>query len=110
MNLCLGATLLPIDIAFGLPVSDKQPLSHSQHVKKLRSHLEESYQVAINNSCKVADKNKKRFDKVIRESTLDVGDRVLAHNLRLRSKHKLGVDNIYSHQTNGRNAYTVYIQ
>ena len=65
---------LPIDIAFGLPLTDKQPLSHSQYVKKLKSHLEESYQVAINNSRKVADKNKKRFDKVIRESTLDVGD------------------------------------
>ena len=30
---------LPIDIAFGLPLTDKQPLSHSQYVKKLKSHL-----------------------------------------------------------------------
>ena len=50
--------------------TDKQPLSHSQYVKKLKSHLEESYQEAINNSRKVADKNKKRFDKDFRESTL----------------------------------------
>ena len=69
--------------------TDKQPLSHSQYVKKLKSHLEESYRVAINNSRKVADKNKKRLDKVILDSTLDVGDRVLVRNLRLRSKHKL---------------------
>ena len=80
---------LPIDIAFGLPVTNKPPLSHSLYVKKLKSHLEESYQVAITNSRKTAQKNKKRFDKVIRESTLDVGDRVLVRNLRLRTKHKL---------------------
>uniref|UniRef100_A0A8P4KGF2 Gypsy retrotransposon integrase-like protein 1 n=1 Tax=Dicentrarchus labrax TaxID=13489 RepID=A0A8P4KGF2_DICLA len=80
---------LPIDIAFGLPVTNKSPQSHSQYVKKLKSHLEESYLVAITNSRKMAEKNKKRFDKVIRESTLDVGDRVLVRNLRLRTKHKL---------------------
>lgn len=80
---------LPIDIAFGLPLNKKQPHSHSQYVKLLKSHLEESYQIAIQNSRKVADKNKKRFDKVVRESTLDIGDRVLVRNLRFRTKHKL---------------------
>ncbi|KAI3352319.1 hypothetical protein L3Q82_005285 [Scortum barcoo] len=63
----------------------KNPL----YVNMLKRHLEESYQVAIKNSRKVADKNKRRFDKVIRESTLDVGDRVLVRNVRLRNKHKL---------------------
>lgn len=80
---------LPVDIAFGLPVTNKQTLSHSHYVKTLKSHLKESYEVATKNSRQVAEKNKRRFDKVIRESTLDVGDRVLVRNLRLRSKHKL---------------------
>ncbi|XP_030611439.1 uncharacterized protein LOC115798655 [Archocentrus centrarchus] len=80
---------LPIDIAFGLPQINKQSISHSQYVKQLKNHLEDSYKIAIKNSQKVADRNKKRFDKVIRESTLDVGDRVLVRNLRLRDKHKL---------------------
>lgn len=80
---------LPIDLAFSLPVKEKESSSHSQYVKNLRSHLEESYQVAIENSRKVAEKNKKRFDRVVRESTLAVGDRVLVRNLRLRNKHKL---------------------
>ncbi|KAL7884473.1 hypothetical protein AOLI_G00072430 [Acnodon oligacanthus] len=31
----------------------------------------------------------KRFDEKVRESTLDIGDRVLVRNLRMRSKHKL---------------------
>lgn len=80
---------LPIDIAFGLPVKGKESSSHSQYVRNLKSHLEESYQVAIENSRKIAEKNKRRFDRTVRESTLDVGDRVLVRNLRLRNKHKL---------------------
>lgn len=80
---------LPIDIAFGLPQQNKQPLCHSQYVKQLKNHLEQSYEIAIKNSQKVAEKNKKRFDKVIRESTLDVSDRILVRNLRLQEKHKL---------------------
>ena len=80
---------LPIDIAFGLPVKDSSSTSHSQYVKSLKTHLKESYQLAIQNSKKVADKNKKRFDARVRESTLETGDRVLVRNLRFRSKHKL---------------------
>lgn len=80
---------LPVDIAFGLPVTPRVTQSHSQYVSKLKSHLKESYEIAMKNSQKVADKNKKRFDRGIRESTLDVGDRVLVRNLRLRNKHKL---------------------
>lgn len=80
---------LPLDLAFGLPVKEKEPSSHSQYVKNLRSHLEESYQIAIENSQKVTEKNKKRFDRVVRECTLAAGDRVLVRNIRLRGKHKL---------------------
>lgn len=80
---------LPIDVAFGLPVRDDTATSHSQYVKNLKARLEHSYGIAIQNAKKVADKNKKRFDKVIRESTLEMGDRVLVRNLRLRNKHKL---------------------
>lgn len=80
---------LPIDIAFGLPVKDSSSTSHSQYVKNLKSQLRESYQLATKNAEKVADKNKKRFDVRVRESTLEAGDRVLVRNLRLRQKHKL---------------------
>lgn len=58
-------------------------------MRNLKSRLEESYQTAIENSQKVADRNKRRFDKRVRESTLEVGDRVLVRNVRLRNKHKL---------------------
>ncbi|KAK7898562.1 hypothetical protein WMY93_019415 [Mugilogobius chulae] len=80
---------LPIDIAFGLPVKKDSGMSHSQYVRNLKSYLKESYQLASANAKKVADKNKRRFDLRVRESTLDIGDRVLVRNLRFRSKHKL---------------------
>uniref|UniRef100_A0A3P8RRT6 Gypsy retrotransposon integrase-like protein 1 n=1 Tax=Amphiprion percula TaxID=161767 RepID=A0A3P8RRT6_AMPPE len=80
---------LPVDLAFGLPVRGGQLASHSQYVRNLRARLEESYQIALENSKKVAEWNKHRFDKRIRESTLQVGDRVLVRNVRLRNKHKI---------------------
>uniref|UniRef100_A0A669EDN0 Gypsy retrotransposon integrase-like protein 1 n=2 Tax=Oreochromis niloticus TaxID=8128 RepID=A0A669EDN0_ORENI len=80
---------LPVDIAFCLPVKDGSPTSHSQYVRALKARLQESYQIAAKNSQKVAERNKRRFDKTIRESTLEKGDQVLVRNLRLRNKHKL---------------------
>ncbi|XP_068078506.1 heat shock 70 kDa protein 12B isoform X1 [Danio rerio] len=79
---------LPIDLAFGLPTTSKR-LSHSQYVSKLKKHLEESYQIATRNALKNAERNKIRFDKHVVDSTLEVGDRVLVKQVRLRGKHKL---------------------
>lgn len=79
---------LPIDLAFGLPInSDKK--SHSQYVSDLKCRLEESYRIATSNAQKNADRNKMRFDKRVKDSTLVVGDRVLVRNVKLRGKHKL---------------------
>ncbi|KAL7841512.1 hypothetical protein SRHO_G00252030 [Serrasalmus rhombeus] len=63
---------LPIDIAFGLPVKGASSTSHSQYVKNLKSYLKESYNIAIKNAKKVADKNKKRFDMRKRAGELPV--------------------------------------
>lgn len=80
---------LPIDIAFGLPVRERSATTHMQYVKNLKSYLKASYQLATANAKKVADKNKQRFDTRVRESTLEIGDRVLVRNVRLRGKNKL---------------------
>lgn len=80
---------LPIDIAFGLQPRGIEPKSHSQYVKNLRSYLEESYHIATENALKSAKTNKKRFDKLVRESTLQVGDRILVRNVSLRGKQKI---------------------
>ncbi|KAI7804787.1 hypothetical protein IRJ41_020325 [Triplophysa rosa] len=79
---------LPVDLAFGLPVNDSTQ-SHSQYVKTLKERLQESYQLATRNALKVAGRNKKRFDKRVVASVLDIGDRILVRNVRLRGKHKI---------------------
>lgn len=79
---------LPLDIAFGL-LNDEPCHSHSKYVTSLKSRLEESYKLAFENSRKVAERNKKRFDRNVVASVLEVGDRVLVRNVRLRGKHKL---------------------
>ncbi|XP_051953222.1 retrovirus-related Pol polyprotein from transposon opus [Xyrauchen texanus] len=79
---------LPVDLAFGLP-ADTPIKSHSQYVRDLKSRLRESYEVATKNARKVAERNKRRFDKHVIASTLEEGDRVLVRNVRLRGKHKL---------------------
>ncbi|XP_056307611.1 uncharacterized protein LOC130219290 [Danio aesculapii] len=80
---------LPVDLAFGLPYHDHPKTSHSEYVKHLKSHLEESYLLASNKALKNAERNKIRFDKLVTNSSLEVNDRVLVRNVRLRGKHKL---------------------
>ena len=80
---------LPIDIAFGLTKTDKKHESHIQYVKELRESLAESYKIATEHSEKSALHNKQRFDKKVRESKLETGDRVLVKNVGLRGKHKI---------------------
>lgn len=80
---------LPVDLAFGLPYQDTPQISHSEYVKHLKSHLEESYSLASQRALKSAERNKYRFDKLVTNSSLEVNDRVLVRNVRLRGKHKL---------------------
>lgn len=79
---------LPIDLAFGLPTNTSK-VSHSQYVKDLKSRLEQSYRIATSNAQKNADRNKARFDRQVVDSSLEVGDRILVRNVKLREKHKL---------------------
>lgn len=80
---------LPVDLAYALPLREDQQKSHSQYVQNLKSHLEESYQLASRNAQRVAERNKTRFDRKVTSSGLEMGDRVLVRNVRLRCKHKL---------------------
>lgn len=80
---------LPVDLAYGLPLKGDQRKSHSQYVQDLRSRLEEGYQLASRNAQKVAERNKTGFDKKVTATGLEIGDRVLVRNVRLRGKHKL---------------------
>ncbi len=79
---------LPVDLAFGLP-AETPPKSHSQYLRNLKDRLRESYEIAKKNAAKLAERNKRRFNKRVVVSTLEEGDRVLVSNVRLRGKHKL---------------------
>ncbi|KAJ8381316.1 hypothetical protein SKAU_G00020940 [Synaphobranchus kaupii] len=79
-------TRLPVDIAFRLPVNKGNSGSYKRYTGNLKSCLEESYQIAIKNSQKIADRNKVTLS--VQESTLEEGE-VLVRNVRLRNKHKL---------------------
>lgn len=79
---------LPLDIAFGL-LNDEPCHSHSKYVTPLKSRLEKSYKLALENSRKVAKQSKKRFDRNVVVSVLEVGERVLVRNVQLRGKQKL---------------------
>ncbi|KAK7925830.1 hypothetical protein WMY93_008140 [Mugilogobius chulae] len=70
-------------------IREKTSTTHTQYVKDLRSRLEECYQVASKNALKSAERNKTRFDRRVTPCKLDVGDRVLVRNVRIRGKHKL---------------------
>uniref|UniRef100_A0A8C6KJ83 Gypsy retrotransposon integrase-like protein 1 n=1 Tax=Nothobranchius furzeri TaxID=105023 RepID=A0A8C6KJ83_NOTFU len=49
---------LPIDITFELPHLNKPSITHSQYVKELKSHLEQSYDIVIKNSQKQRGRTK----------------------------------------------------
>ncbi|XDV44757.1 hypothetical protein PO909_012997 [Leuciscus waleckii] len=80
---------LPVDLAFGLPLSGEKHQPHSQYVQNLKSWLKESYDIASKNATKASEKNKVRFDQRVIPSKLEPGDRVLVRSVRLRGKHKL---------------------
>lgn len=52
-------------------------MPHSQYVKYLKAYLDESYRLASENSAKMGERDKKQFDKRVRDAALQVGDRVL---------------------------------
>ncbi|CAL9683895.1 unnamed protein product [Knipowitschia caucasica] len=81
---------LPIDLVFGLPL-DKPSLTHSEYVQKLKSQLQTSYRAdwLQNMQREACSKTRPRFDLKVTASELEVGDRVLVRNVRLRGKHKI---------------------
>lgn len=80
---------LPVDLAFGLPINQEKHQPYSQYVQSLKARLQESYRIASKNTAKAAERNKVRVNQKVFSSNLEVEDKVLVRNLRLRGKHKL---------------------
>lgn len=79
---------LPIDLCFSVS-SDGKAENYQQYVSKLRSDLKNAYQVAAKAADKSHGKNKRLYDKRVRDQLLEEGDRVLMRNLGVTGKNKL---------------------
>ena len=74
---------LPIDLAFNLQKTN-DPTDYPQYVAKWKTAMQETYTKASAAANKNAAGGKKHYDKKIRSSLLQPGDRVLVRNLSQR--------------------------
>lgn len=81
---------LPIDLCFGTSPDGDNHGEYLQYVAKLKSDLKRAYELAVTVANKSHDKNKRYYDKRVRDQVLETGDRVLIRALGLPGKHKLG--------------------
>lgn len=80
---------LPIDLCFGISPEGGDDVKHHQYVDQLKRELKSAYQLAMKETAKNHQRNKKQYDSRVRDQTLEEGDRVLVRNLGLPGKHKL---------------------
>ena len=78
---------LPIDVAFGL--QQDQDKSETDYVRSLRERMEFAFDIATKNASTASTNHKRNYDRRIRGSTVEVGDRVLVRNTGVRGKCKL---------------------
>ena len=81
---------LAVDAYLGLNSSEEPGSPSREHyATKLKKRLQFAYKVASKEAEKSAEQHKAQYDKKVRESTLDIGDRVLIRNVGLKGKNKL---------------------
>ena len=81
---------LPIDIAMGVEPEERQRhQTTSSYAKELKEKLEAAYKIASKEGEGAAVRQKDRYDKKVRGSTVEVGDRVLVRKVGFTSKQKL---------------------
>ncbi len=74
---------LPVDLLFGL-APERGTGDHKEYVKRWNQGMREAYEIARENSKKVAERNKRNHEGKVRSSVLNPGDRVLVRNLTPR--------------------------
>ena len=81
---------LAIDAYLGLDKISDSEKSRESYAQKMKKRLEFAYNVAQKESAKQGQRYKGYYDKKVRYSSLNVGDRVLVRNVSVRGKNKLG--------------------
>lgn len=71
---------LPVDLMFGLS-REETGMNHSEYTDKWKVAMKEAYELARQNISKSAGEGKKQYDRKVRFSKLQPGDRVLVRNL-----------------------------
>ena len=81
--------LLPIDIEYGVFTPDVTGVATQKYVQMLKHRLEWAYNKAREVSAKEAKRSKRRYDRKVRCSKLDIGDIVLVRQKGFTGKHKV---------------------
>lgn len=79
---------LPVDLCFETPIEAEEEVRHWQYVEKLRDNLKHAYQLAVENSDGVHQRNKRRYDAGVHPHQLAEGDRVLVRAFGDKGKLK----------------------
>ena len=74
---------LPVDLMFGLSREDTR-MNHTEYTEKWKVAIKDAYEMARQNISKSSEDGKKQYDRKVRFSSLQPGDRVLARNLSER--------------------------
>lgn len=79
---------LPIDLLLGTYTEAEQKDYHT-YVSDLKQQLLTAYDIASRTAISSKHYHKRRYDRRVRGSSLQIGDHVLVRNLSIRGKHKL---------------------
>ena len=79
---------LPVDVIMGLP-EDKNDIPYSDFIASLRDKLDYAYKLATKTSETSRIKQKTQYDKHVKHTKLNPGDRVLVRQTAFKGKHKL---------------------
>lgn len=80
---------LPVDVMFRQVLHDSVVVDHGTYLKSLMSYLHEAAEIARRHSEKEQRKQANGYNKKVRGTCLDIGDRVLVANKGERGKRKL---------------------
>lgn len=80
---------LPVDVMFKQVLHDPVVVDYKSYAKTLMSHLHEAVRIAQEHSIKEQDKQASGYNRKVRGTHLNLGDRVLIANKGERGKKKL---------------------
>ena len=80
---------LSVDAFLGIEPGNTGKSDHQTYARKLRERLQYAYRVASEKSEKSGSKNKEMYDRKVKESKLEIGDRILVRKVGLVGRQKL---------------------